>query len=56
MDKKVKSRKRYGCEDCGATWSRKSDIPIRCRSYAVMIRKNDKNIGGYEMVEGDIDF
>jgi hypothetical protein len=40
--------KRYGCTDCGETWSKKADVPAACRPYVVTIRRNDRNVGGYE--------
>jgi len=39
--------KRYGCTDCGQTWSKKGDVPPACQSYTVTIRRDEHAMGGY---------
>ena len=40
--------KRYGCTDCGATWSRKAEVPADCQPYTITVKRNDHNLGGFE--------
>ncbi len=30
-------QKGYGCEDCGAAWTRKADVAVECRPYVGVV-------------------